>query len=108
MKTQIKKGGIIVPDKKKRGVQCGFCPAIIHAHKEAGGQLRLIKDKPICARCRILKGSAFKGQIKKGKKQYDAVIKEREDTKQKKADDQALLVAEASQKNNPSVKLSKK
>ena len=69
--------GILVPQKQAVGVQCGYCPEIIFRHKEAGGRLFLYKGRPICARCRILKGSKFSKQIRADKPKYQRDVDEK-------------------------------
>lgn len=102
------KSGIFAPAQKKPvGVQCSFCPEIIWKHKEAGGRLFLYKNRPICARCRILKGSKYNKLILGDKKRFEKDVELRNKIEQDKADEQVRRVAAESQKDNLSVKINK-
>ncbi len=65
--------GILIPRgaiKEKIGVRCGFCPKVIYRDEEAKGRLFVISGKPVCARCRILKGK-FGKLIRKDHKKFE-------------------------------------
>ncbi len=96
------KSGIFVPHdltKQPVGVQCGFCPAVIFQHMEAGGRLFMHRGKtPICARCRILKGSKFAKQIRRDKKLYEKDLKVKETLADNKERMRVAEIAHESQK----------
>lgn len=83
--------GLLIPQSSQNrpvGVQCGFCPEIIFKHKEAGGRLFMHRGTtPICARCRILKGSRFAKVIMKDRKLYE----KDKDLKEKMAEDNEII-----------------
>ena len=90
--------GILVPQKKPIGYRCGFCPEIIFQHKESGNKVRLSNGKPICPRCRILRGR-FGKQIMSDKKAYLKDIDLKEKMAQEKANQNAIKVAEQTQRD---------
>jgi hypothetical protein len=103
--------GIYVPESthKPVGVQCGFCPEIIFKHKEAGGRLFLHKgEKPICARCRILKGSKYAGRIRKDRKKYEQDLAEQKKIEENKEVERVAKIAVESQKRAEKIDPSKK
>lgn len=63
---------------KKQYVPCGYCPQKIYKDMEANGRLYLLQGKPICARCRILKGSKMRFRIlyDKGNLKKDLILRE--------------------------------
>lgn len=102
------KSGIFVPNQPKPvAVQCGYCPELIWKHKEANGRLFLLKGKPICARCRILKGSKMAKKILSDRKLYLRDKELAEKIEQEKANAQVAKIAAESQAQNPNVKLIK-
>lgn len=101
------KSGIWVKKEKPVAVACGYCPELIWKHKEANGRLFLYNNKPICARCRILKGSKMKNRILGDKKLYLKDQEVREKIEQEKANEQVRQVAMQSQNDNPDVKIKK-
>jgi hypothetical protein len=78
--------GIVVPTKKPVGVRCGYCPVIIFKQNESNGRLFMFRDLPICARCRILKGSKFANKIRIDKARYEKGIENKEKQIQADAD----------------------
>lgn len=52
------KSGILLPESAiDRGTRCAHCPNIIFENEEPKGRIHLDKYyKPICVRCRVLKG----------------------------------------------------
>lgn len=75
---------------------CGYCPAFVYAHLEPQGEYKYLDGLPICARCRILKGTKA-SEIIADKDRVAEDLKTKNDLRQKKADDLAIEVAIATQ-----------
>lgn len=92
------KAGILVPKDKEVGVRCSMCPEMIWSHNEAGGRVHLVKGKPVCARCRIMKlgNPLMIKQIRSDKAKYLKDLDEKDKYQQAKADEQVRLVASQS------------
>lgn len=93
-------GGLIVPRgavySDEHGIPCGYCHLHIFKEHEANGEIHYLNGKPICARDRILRGKMGATIIAdKGKR--DADIARREQEAQKKADKNAIHVADITQ-----------
>ena len=63
-------------EDKRLMTVCGYCPKIIFNDEESDQTLKLFNDKPICARCRIMRSSTGK-QIVKDRKRALRFNKER-------------------------------
>lgn len=63
--------------RKPKGTQCGFCPALIFKHNEAGGEIHYRDGKPICARDRVMLGASA-AAIKADKPKFEREMSERE------------------------------
>lgn len=79
------------------GTPCGFCPLYIFEEHEAGGVIHYKDGKPACARCRILSGK-MGATIAGDKSKRDDQIAAIEKDVQKKADAEALELAERTQR----------
>lgn len=75
---------------------CGYCPRFIFQSDEPNAQYRYLDGLPICARCRILKGSKA-SEIIADKDRVKEDLKIKNDLRQKKADEVAIDVAIATQ-----------
>lgn len=84
--------------RSTEGVPCGYCPIHIFVEHEAGGIIHTKNGKPICARCRVLNGKM--GSIIAGDKgKRDADLKAMDNKLQREADEQARVIAEATQRS---------
>lgn len=92
--------GILLPGVKpgRQSMQCGFCPNKIYRDQEAGHRLFVLSGKPICPRCRILRGR-MGDKIKNDRAAYERDLREKEKFEQAKADADAIITAEISQRN---------
>ena len=97
------KSGLIVPKQQEVAVQCEFCPALIWKHKESKGRLFLHNGKPICARCRILKGSRLAKMIRGDRKEFERDQAAHEKVLQHKADLRVEEAAIDSRNRHPDV-----
>lgn len=83
-------------ETKPKHLVCGYCPAFIYVHLEPNSEYKYLNELPICARCRILK-SAHASEIIADRDRLDEDLKEKNQLRQKKADDIAIEVAIATQ-----------
>jgi len=96
--------GIMVPTSALPvGVECAFCDYVIFKQNEAGGRLYLHQGKPICARCRILKGSKYANIIRQDVDVYEKDILAKKHHAEAKEIQRVAEIAVASQKNTEHV-----
>lgn len=105
-KDWVRRGsGLIVPEDRQEGYQCGYCPNVIFLQNESNGRLFITGGKPVCPKCRILNRSRFAGQIRADRVKYDKDQQVMEKMIQAKANELARTVAVQSQENNQSSKI---
>lgn len=112
LKNKIKEfvhtaSGLLVPNDKPKGYQCGFCPTVIFLHNEVRGMLHTASGVPICAKCRILRQSKMSKKILADKKNFLKDQAELEHRVQVRANETVMELAHASQMKHKDAMITK-
>ena len=89
----------IAPSPKATALPCGSCPRIIMKEREPHRKYIFIKDKPMCAVCRIMKNRKMRKEILSQKKEAIADLESAKEYKRKLENERIDQVSAESGKN---------